>query len=86
VEPLGAVVGNVTSEQTPEMEFAKDDHVIEKLSSAGSDPSLGDRVLSGAAVGRAHGIDPKTPDRSDDLRREDRVAIEKEVAFSSARR
>ena len=62
------------------MAFAEDDHVIEKLSSTGSHPPLGDRVLPGAAVGRAHGIDPKTPDRSHDFRGEDRVAVEKEEA------
>ena len=33
---LGVVVGNIVSEQTPEMPFAEDDHVIEKLSSTGS--------------------------------------------------
>jgi len=78
VDPLGVVVGNVVREQAPEMTFAEDDHVIEKLSSTGSHPPLGDRVLPGAAVRRAHGIDPKVPDRSQDLRGEDRVAVEKE--------
>jgi len=59
MDPLGVVVGHVVSEQTPEMTFAEDDHVIEKLSSTGSYPPLGDRVLPRAAVRRAHGIDPK---------------------------
>ena len=62
------------------MTFAEDDHVIEKLSSTGSYPPLGDRVLPRAAVRRAHGIDSKAPDRSHDLRGEDLVAVEKEVA------
>ncbi len=59
MDPLGVVVGHVVSEQTPEMTFAEDDHVIEKLAPAGPDPPFGDRVLPGAAVRRAHGIDPK---------------------------
>ena len=83
MNPLGVVVGHVVSEQAPEMTFAEDDHVIEKLSSTGSHPSLGDRVLPGAAVRRAHGIDAEGPDRSHDFRGEDRVAIEKEVARSA---
>jgi hypothetical protein len=68
------------------MAFAEDDHVIEKLSSTGSYPPLGDRVLPGAAVRRAHGIDPKAPDRSHHLRGEDRVAVEQEVARSGGLR
>ena len=73
-------------EQTPEMTFAKDDHAIEKLSSKRSYPPRGDRVLPGAAVRRAHGIDPKAPDRSHHLRGEDRVAVEQEVARDAIER
>ena len=58
----------------------EDDHVIEKLAPAGSHPPLGDGVLPGTAVRSAHGIDTKALDRGGDLRREDRVAVEKEVA------
>ena len=82
MDPLGVVVGDVVSEQTPEMTFAKDDHVIEKLSSTGPYPPLGDRVLPGAAVRRAHGINTEGPDRSHDFRGEDRIAVENEVARS----
>jgi hypothetical protein len=32
MNPLGVVVGHVVSEQAPEMTFAEDDHVVEKLS------------------------------------------------------
>ena len=67
VDPLGAV-GHIVSEQTPELRFPEDDYVIEKLAPAGPDPALGDGVLPGAAVRRAHGIDPKAPDRGHDLR------------------
>ena len=86
MNPLGVVVGHVVSEQTPEMTFAEDDHVVEKLSPTGSYPPLGNRVLPGAAVGRAHGMDPKAPDRSRDLCGEDRVAVEEEVARSTVGR
>ena len=75
MDPLGVVVGNIISEQTPEMAFAEDDHVIEKLSSTRSYPPLGDRVLPGAAVRRAYGLDSKVADRSGDLCREDRVTV-----------
>jgi hypothetical protein len=34
----------VVGEQAPEMTWTEDDDVIEKLSSAGSHPTLGDRV------------------------------------------
>jgi hypothetical protein len=44
VDPLGVAAGHVVSEQAPEMTFAEDDHVIEKLSSACSHPPLGDRI------------------------------------------
>ena len=86
MDPIRVVVRHVVSEQTPEMTFAEDNHVIETLSSTGSYPPLGDRVLPGAPVRRAHGIDPQAPDRSHDLRREDRVAVEQEVARSALRR
>jgi len=46
VGPLGVVVGNIVSEQAPEMRFAEDDHVIEKLSSTGSHPPLASAVFS----------------------------------------
>jgi len=58
----------------------EDDHVIEKLATAGADPPFGDGVLPGTALRSAHGIDTKASDRSHDLRGEDRVAVEKEVA------
>jgi hypothetical protein len=45
VDPLGVVVGDVVSEQTSEMTFPEDDHVIEKLSSTGAYPPLGNRAL-----------------------------------------
>jgi len=50
------------------MTFAEDDHVIEKLPSAGSYPSLGKRILPRTAVRSAHGINAKAPNRSHDLR------------------
>jgi hypothetical protein len=79
MDPLSVVVGNMFGEQAPEVRFPEDDHVIEKLAPASSNPALRDSVLPGTSVRSAYGIDAEVPDRSHDLRREDRVAVEKEV-------
>jgi hypothetical protein len=82
VDPLGVVVDRAVGVQAPKMMFAKDDHVIEKLSSTGSHPPLGDGVLPRTAACSAHGADARVLARSHDLRGEDRVAVKKEVAGS----
>jgi hypothetical protein len=54
VDPLSVVVGHVVGQKSPEVTFAEDDDVIQKLTATGSHPSLGERVLPGTAVRRAY--------------------------------
>jgi hypothetical protein len=59
VDPLGVVVGHVAIEQAPEMRFAEDDHVIEKLAPAGPDPPFGDGFCQGLRYAVRTGSIPK---------------------------
>jgi hypothetical protein len=75
VNPLSVVVGHVVAQKPPEVTFAEDDDVIQKLTPAGSDPSFGERVLPGTAVRRAYGFKTQVPDRGCDVGGEARVAV-----------
>jgi hypothetical protein len=47
VHPLGAIVGHVFAEETPEVAVAENGDVIKELTPAGTDPSFGERVPPG---------------------------------------
>ena len=66
--PFEVVVRDVAREKPPEVPVADNDYVIEELTPTGSHPSLGERVLTGTAVRRSYGLDPKVPERGGDLR------------------
>ena len=57
----------------------KDNHMIEQLSSATTDPSLRDTVLPGTAVSCATWFDTHGLDESNHFSAEDRVAVEYQV-------
>src|SRR4030095_7331006 len=65
------VVRDVLAEQSPQVVFNEDDHMIEKLTANAAHEAFGRSVLPGTSVGGSPGMDPQPPNRAGDLRRED---------------
>jgi hypothetical protein len=56
VRPIFMVIAHILGQQPLEVLLVQDDHVIQQVSTATSDPALGDTVLPWAAKGSAGGL------------------------------
>ena len=73
------IIFEVSAYQPDQMMPVKDDHMIEQLSSAATDPSLSDTILPRTAVSGAAWFDTHGLDVSYYLGAEDRVAVEYQI-------
>jgi hypothetical protein len=70
VRPILVVVANILGHQPLEVLLIQDDHVIQQVSSATSDPALRDTVLPRAAEGSAGGVASQVSYRRNHIRSE----------------
>jgi len=80
VTAIFLIVAEVIPYKPGEMPFAKDDDVLEELSTAAADPALGGSVLPWTAVGDPNGLGAHGLDELDHRDAENRVAVEDEVS------
>ena len=77
------VVVEELSQQPAKMLLVQNDHVIEQLAPASTDPALRDAVLPGAAEAGPNGANFHAPEGSAYLGRKDRVPIHQQVPGQS---
>ncbi len=76
VDALRVVVVDVLLQEAPQVTFAENDHVIEKLPPDAADEALRRPVLPGTAERCALGLDAEACDRRAHFGGEDRVVVE----------
>src|SRR5438093_11341372 len=76
-----AVVLDVLTEQSSQVVFIEDDHMIEKLATNRSHVAFRGPILPGALERRSLRMDSKPRRGASDVSREDRVVVEDEIAM-----
>lgn len=82
VNALAIVVRDVLPEQAFQMILPENNDVVEQLSAHTPDETLRGSVLPGTLKRRPLRVNPKSPDRTGDLGREDRVVVEDQMPMS----
>lgn len=80
--PILVVVANVLVHQTFQMPLVQDDHMIEQITAAVTDPALGDTVLPRTSEAGSFGLDAESLQGVDDFFVEVRTSIKDHVARS----
>src|ERR1022692_1149567 len=70
VGPIFMVIAHILGQQPLEVLLIQDDHVVEQVSSATSDPALRHAVLPGTAKGSAGGVASQVSHRRNHIRSE----------------
>ena len=77
--PVFVIVAEVATYESHEVALTKDDHVLENLPPATTDPAFRHGILPRTAVRDALGFDAHRPHSVHDGRIEDRVTVEDEI-------
>jgi hypothetical protein len=82
MRPVLMIVANIFAYQTFQVPFIQDDHVVEEIPLAVTDPTLRNAILLWTSKAGSFGLDAKTLHRADHIAIELWAAIKDQVAGS----